>query len=196
MKSPEGTDATRLLERIERGDDEASAELLPLLYGELRRIASENMARERAAHTLQPTALVHEAWMRLLGNQVEGDSGPSFNGREHFLRTAAQVMRRVLVDHARARRADKRGGQDLGERVELDQICTRFEDQGTGLIELDDALVELAATDEQLARIVELRTFGGLTMPEVASTLGVSLATAERRAKVARLWLADALGRS
>ncbi len=191
------TQATRLLNRIQAGDEGATAELLPLLYDELKRIARENMARERGGHTLQPTALVHEAWLRLVGgNAANSDEGPGFNGREHFLKAAALVMRRVLVDHARARNSEKRGGGAQGhEVVELDEIVDRFESEGTDLVDLDDALTELARTDEELARIVELRTFAGLTMDEVAAALGVSKATAERRARVARVWLADALGR-
>ncbi|MEM9799721.1 MAG: ECF-type sigma factor [Planctomycetota bacterium] len=187
---PSETRATELLSRMESGDGEAASQLLPLLYDELRRIARENMARERIGHTLQPTALVHEAWVRLLG--AEGGA-KGFEGREHFLRAAAQVMRRVLVDHARARNAEKRGGGP-GNAVELDDVVERFEAQGTDLVELDDALSELDRVDSELARIVELRTFGGLTMDDVARSLGVSKATAERRARVARMWLARALG--
>lgn len=199
----EETQATRLLARLADGDESASEELMPLLYGELKRIAAENMAGERGGHTLQATALVHEAWLRLLGpgasaRDVGGHSSSAgFNSREHFLRTAAQVMRRVLVDHARGRNSQKRGEGHV-QRVEakdLDLIVQRFDDEGTNLVELGDALDELARTDEELARVVELRTFGGLTMDEVAAVIGVSKATAERRARVARMWLADALSR-
>lgn len=189
------TQATRLLHRIEAGDSVATAELLPLLYDELKRIARENMARERGGHTLQPTALVHEAWLRLLGGAGAPGTERGFQGREHFLKAAALVMRRVLVDHARARNSEKRAGGAHGRQiVELDEIVERFESDGTDLVDLDDALTELGRADEQLARIVELRTFAGLTMDEVAAALGVSKATAERRARVARMWLADALG--
>lgn len=182
-------DATELLARHAAGDERASAELLPVLYGELKRIARESMARERRGHTLQATALVHEAWVRLLGS----GTGGGFEGREHFLRTAAQVMRRVLVDHARARNAEKRGS-GRAHHVELDDVVERFEAQGTQLVELDDALKELMRVDEELARVVELRTFGGLTVSEVAAALDISKATAERRLRLARIWLARALG--
>ncbi|MEM9378593.1 MAG: ECF-type sigma factor [Planctomycetota bacterium] len=183
------TEAARLLARVEAGDGAAASELFPLLYDELRRIAGENMARERASHTLQPTALVHEAWVRLLSGQTDE---ASFQGREHFLRTAAQIMRRALVDHARARNTETRGGG--AHSVELDEVVERFATEGTDLVELDDALRELERTDAELARVVELRTFGGLSMEEVAGALGVSRATAERRARVARMWLARAMG--
>ncbi|MEM8713052.1 MAG: sigma-70 family RNA polymerase sigma factor [Planctomycetota bacterium] len=189
------TEATRILGRVQSGDPGAAAELLPLLYSELKRIARENMSRERASHTLQPTALVHEAWMRILGPASAGTSGadgPAFQGREHFLKTAAQVMRHVLVDHARARGADKRGGG--AQAIELDEVLDGFEAEGTNLVELDDALERLAVTDPDLAKIVELRTFGGLQMDEVAAALGVSKATAERRARSARVWLLSELG--
>ncbi|QDV07355.1 ECF sigma factor [Planctomycetes bacterium Poly30] len=197
------TDDTRaldLLTRVQNGDAGAAAELLPILYGELKRIARENMGRERVGHTLQPTALVHEAWMRILGpSSASGGSGnaPAFNGREHFLKTAAQVMRHVLVDHARARNADKRGGGATASgahSIELDEMLDGYESEGTDLVELDDALQELGRTDPDLAKVVELRTFGGLTMDEVAAAIGVSKATAERRARLARIWLANALG--
>ncbi len=188
--------ALDLLGRVQDGDASAASELLPILYSELKRIARENMGRERVGHTLQPTALVHEAWMRILkpaAGDDGGDRDAAFTGREHFLKTAAQIMRHVLVDHARARNSLKRGS---GARsVELDEVLDGYEAEGTDLVELDDALSALAETDPDLARIVELRTFGGLTMDEVAAALGVSKATAERRARTARVWLAKALGR-
>ena len=185
---PSRDEATRLLGLIGSGDVDAASELMPLLYGELKRIARENMSRERVGHTLQPTALVHEAWVRLLGPA----GTPAFVSREHFLRTASQVMRRVLVDHARGRNALKRGGGSA-QSIELDEVLDGYEAAGTDVVELDDALNELAKTDPELAKVVELRTFGGLTMDEVAAALGVSKATAERRARMARIWLADAL---
>ncbi len=188
------TRAFDLLGRVQEGDASAASELLPILYSELKRIARENMGRERVGHTLQPTALVHEAWMRILGPGDDGAKTAAFTGREHFLKTAAQVMRHVLVDHARARNSLKRGGGSA-QSIELDEVLDGYEAEGTDLVELDDALRTLAETDPDLARVVELRTFGGLTMDEVAAALGVSKATAERRARVARVWLAKALGR-
>lgn len=189
--------ARDLLTRVQDGDAAAASELLPILYGELKRIARENMGRERVGHTLQPTALVHEAWMRILGSPKADGDGREFNDRDHFLRTAAQVMRHVLVDHARARNAEKRGGGDIQSSayaIELNEVLDGYESEGTDLVELDDALEELAKSDPDLARVIELRTFGGLTMDEVAAALGVSKATAERRARLARIWLAKALG--
>ena len=185
--------ALDLLGRVQDGDASAASELLPILYSELKRIARENMGRERVGHTLQPTALVHEAWMRILGPGDGDDRAAAFAGREHFLKTAAQVMRHVLVDHARARNSLKRGSG--AHSVELDEVLDGYEAEGTDLVELDDALRALAETDPDLARVVELRTFGGLTMDEVAAALGVSKATAERRARMARIWLAKVLGR-
>ncbi|MDA1264295.1 MAG: sigma-70 family RNA polymerase sigma factor [Planctomycetota bacterium] len=175
--------ATRLLRRVEGGDLAASEELLALLYGELRGLAAQAMGRERVSHTLQPTALVHEAWMRLLG----AGAPTHFEGREHFVALAAKAMRRVLVDHARGRGAEKRGRD--WTPVPLDSVLAGFEERRLDLIAVDAALEKLGELDPELARLVELRFFAGLTIAETASLLGVSTPTVERHWRVARMWL-------
>ncbi len=159
---------------------------LDLLYDELRRVAGALMARERTAHTLQPTALVSEAWLRLAGSQGE------LNGKEHFLGLAARAMRRVLVDHARARGRLKRGG-DVDE-VPLDTALAWYEERRIDVLAVDEALERLRGIDPELVELVELRFFAGLTLDETAAALGNSVATVERGWKVARLWLARDLG--
>ncbi|MCB9897718.1 MAG: sigma-70 family RNA polymerase sigma factor [Planctomycetes bacterium] len=180
--------ATLLLRRLGEGDGTARDELVPLLYDELHRIARAHMAAERAGHTLQPTALVHEAWMRLfdLPDALAGD-------RQHFLSIAARVMRRVLVDHARARLTDKRGGDRT--RLPLDDALQLYEQHAVDVPALDEALQKLAQMDEELAKLVELRFFGGLTNAEAAQVLGLSLRSAERGWATARAWLKDVLER-
>ena len=146
------------------------------------------MQGERTGHTLQPTALVHEAFLRL----VPEGGAPQLEGRAHFLRVAARAMRRILVDHARARDADKRGG---GRRpVALDDVLEAFAERDLDVLELSDAVEKLGAVDPELARLVELRFFAGLTIAETAAALGVSTPTVERHWRVARLWLARELG--
>lgn len=174
--------ATLLLQRYGAGDRAAADALLPLLYEELRRIASAHLAHERAGHTLQPTALVHEAWLRLVD-----DPARDVSGRQHFLSLAARVMRRVLVDHARERGAQKRGGGST--RVTLDGAVALYETHELDLLALDEALAELSRVDERAVRIVELRFFAGLEMAEVARALELSLPTVERGWRMARLWL-------
>jgi RNA polymerase sigma factor (TIGR02999 family) len=183
MVSKPPTSATSLLQRMARGDDAAAHELLPLLYGELHELARRMMGAGAGRQTLQPTALVHEAWMKL----VDQDSSAAFEGRAHFLGLAAKAMRSVLVDHARKRGAQKRGGG--GARVPLDQVVELFEEHSSDLLALDDALTRLAEVDPELARIVELRFFGGLSVVETAGALGVGEATVVRGWRVARMWL-------
>ena len=154
------------------------------LYAELHRVAAALMARERTAHTLGPTALVSEAWLRLAGSEV--------NDRGHFLRLAARAMRHVLVDHARARGRTKRGGE--AARVPLDTALAWYEEQHLDVLAIDEALTRLAGVDGELVKLVELRFFAGLTLEETAAALEVSVATVERSWKVARLWLARDLG--
>ena len=179
-------EATLLLRRLSSGDADASGDLLHLLYRELKRIASRQMGAERGDHTLQPTALVHEAWMRLFEHE-----SPEWQGRGHFLRLASRAMRRVLVDHARSRAADKRGGG--AGRVALDDVLAEFEERRIDVLALDEALERLAKMDPQLARIVEARFFAGLTIEETASTLECGTATVERGWRVARMWLSSEL---
>ena len=177
---------TRLLEEARRGDAAAIDRLLPLLYSELHAIAARHMRGERPGHTLQPTALVHEAFLRLVGG-----TPATFDDRAHFLRAASQAMRRVLVDHARARNAAKRGG---ALRVTLDEGVAGADDGAVDLLVLDDALSRLAAAEPRWAQVVELRYFAGLEVPEVAEALGISTATVKRDWRFARAWLARALG--
>lgn len=158
----------------------------PAVYAELKRIADALMAGERADHTLEPTALVHEAYARLF---VEGV--PALEGRAHFLRLAARAMRHVLVDHARARGAGKRGGGEVLSA--LDHTVAALEREHVELLDLEEALTRLERMDEELARLVELRYFAGLTLPEIAEVEAVSVPTLERRWRVARAWLREAL---
>jgi RNA polymerase sigma factor (TIGR02999 family) len=181
----EPTDVDSLLARLRDGDRNAVDELLPILYAELRRIAAGYLQRERVGHTLQPTALVHEAYVGLLGQRdVEWQS------RAHFLGVAARTMRRILVDHARARHADKRGG---GARVNLDEGLAVANAPDVDLIALDAALRDLEALDPRLVRVVELRYFAGLTTREIAEVMGVSPATVDRERVTATAWLRNRL---
>ena len=174
---------TELLRAWGAGDSGASDELVPLLYTELRRQARLALRKERAGHTLQATALVHEAWLRL-----DGQHESRWESRNQFLAVAAQMMRRVLVDHARTRRALKRGGG--GTLVTLgDAAHAVAPNDQVDVIALDEALARLAILDPRKARLVELRYFAGLSIPEAATALGVSLATVGREWAVARMWL-------
>lgn len=175
------TDITRLLHRWRDGDSEALGELTPVLYDELRRIASGQLARERRNHTLQSTEIVHEAFVRLIGTDVP------WQDRAHFLAVAARTMRRLLVDHARTRGREKRGG-DLA-RVTLQPYDASAEPVSEEMLTLDHALSALAEQDERAASVVELHHFGGLTYDEVGEALGVSAATVKRDLRVARAWL-------
>lgn len=175
--------ATHLLGRVSQGDLAASDELLAVLYEELHRLARQNMSDERSNHTLQATALVGEAWIRL----VDGASSAAWESRAHFLRVAARAMRNVLIDHARSKQAKKRG--ERPQRVPLDAVLAHYEDRSLDVLALDQALGKLVRVDEDAAKIVELRFFAGLTIEETARVLGVSTPTVERRWRVARLWL-------
>lgn len=173
---------TQLLAEAGRGRREAWERLTPLIYDELHDLAEAAMRKERSCHTLQPTALVHEAFVRLAGQDQA-----RWNNRTHFYGAAAQTMRRILVDHARRRRAEKRGGGATCEP--LDAALISFEDRSTDLLDLDAALTRLAALDRQQARIVELRFFGGLTVEEAAELLGISVSSVERSWRTARAYL-------
>jgi len=174
---------TIMLEAAARGDRRVWDQLVPRIYDELHRIADSAMKHERRDHTLQPTALVHEAFVRLAGTDRS-----AWNNRAHFYGAAATAMRRILIEHARRRDALKRGGGE-GERVALDDLTASFDESGTDLLALDEALTRLAEFDPQQARVVELRFFGGMTVEQVAETMGVSPSTVERGWRVARAWL-------
>ena len=175
-------DLPRILKQAQEGHAGASEELAALLYGELREIARREMAAERVDHTLQPTALVHEAYLRLGGGET-----PSFENREHFFAAAATAIRRVLVDHARNRARERRGGNL--ERVPFDKVQPAAPIPSEGLLDLDEALVRLSVFDPVKARIVELRFFAGLKVEELARVLGASESTIRREWRAARAWL-------
>jgi RNA polymerase sigma factor (TIGR02999 family) len=181
------TDAiTRLLHRLSAGETSAESELLPLVYGELRALAAQHLRNERGGHTLSPTALVHEAWLRL-----SADAGFVPQDRRHFFAIAARRMRQALVDHARHRDAAKRGGPDR-EAVTLSALGAS-DGQGIDALALDQALTQLEALDARKSRVVELRYFAGLEMADIAELLGISRATAQRDWEVARTFLYEAL---
>jgi RNA polymerase sigma factor (TIGR02999 family) len=182
------TEVTRLLVRLRAGDRSALDALLPLVYAELRKVAAGYLRNERAGHTLQPTALVHEAYLHLAGlHSID------WQNRAHFVGVAARLMRRVLVDHARARRAAKREG--VLERVTLDEALAAGE-ADVDLIALDEALDRLESFDPRLCRVVELRYFGGLTNQEISEALGISTATVDRDRVAATAWLRKELSQS
>ena len=176
------SEATLLLDAIESGDAKASDQLLPLVYEELRRLAASKMANEAAGHTLQPTALVHEAWLRLVGDET-----PKFQNRAHFFVAAAEAMRRILIDRARQKRAARHGGGR--QRVELDQVELPFLGDDDQLLAVNDALDQLAAAHPLEAEVVKLRYFVGLTHDEAAAALGISVRTAKYYWTHARAWL-------
>ena len=176
-------EVTRILSAIEHGDSQEAGQLLPLVYDELRRLAARRLAREAPGQTLQATALVHEAYLRL----VDEEQARHWNSRGHFFAAAAEAMRRILVEAARRKQRIKRGGGR--RRVDLDEAGPILQPPHEDLIALDEALSRLAARDPMRAGLVKLRFFAGLTMPEVARALGISLATAERHWAFVRTWL-------
>jgi RNA polymerase sigma factor (TIGR02999 family) len=182
------SELTVLLGRLVQGDVAAGQTLLPVVTDELRAIAGGLLRRERADHTLQPTALVNEAWMRLFRS-----AGSAPEGRRHFFALAAKVMRQILVDHARSGKREKRGGGEAA--LPLDEALAAVAVERLDLLDLNSALEELAALDERQARVVELRFFGGLEAEEAADVLGVSLSTIEREWRAARAWLYQRLAR-
>src|SRR5262245_3227654 len=186
MSAPTNPDVPRWLAKSTEGDRAAAAELFEAVYVELRRLAGRYLRNERPGHTLQPTALVHEAYLRLVG----GDP-IDWQNRAQFFSIAAQVMRHILVDHARRHAADKRGANFV--RVPIDDLVDRAVERHIDLVALDGALRKLAAIDPALSQVVELRYFVGLTIAEVATLLGVADVTINRRWKAAKLWLHDAL---
>jgi|ERR1700733_1229873 len=182
--SPKTEDLTLLLTQMQHGDHRAGEKAIALVYSELHRIASRELRSERPGHLLQTTALVHEAYTRLIGSE-----GLEIHNRIHFFAVASQQMRRVLVDHARARSAHKRGGDAV--KVSIDEIQVGINPKNSDLIALDEALGALERVDPRAAQVVELRFFGGYTDQEVSEVVGVSLATIRRDWEFARSWLFD-----
>jgi RNA polymerase sigma factor (TIGR02999 family) len=180
-------DVTQLLKQLSSGNQDVLAELIPLVYDELRRLAAYHMRQERSNHTLQATALVHEAYLRLV-DQRHVD----WKNHSHFLGVAAHLMRRILLMHVRRRNAEKRGGSYA--RIALDEAVVFTCEQSADLIALDELLKELESLDPQQARIVELRFFGGLSVEETAELMGISPATVKRDWAMAKAWLARELG--
>ena len=181
------TEVTRILSAIEQGDPQAAEQLLPLVYDELRRLAAQRLAQEKPGQTLQATALVHEAYLRLL----DPERGQDWNSRGHFFAAAAEAMRRILVDNARRKRRPKHGGDQ--KRIPLDAIALPVEDRFHDLLALDEALTRFAGQEPLKAELVKLRYFAGLSVEEAAACLGISPITAKRYWAVARAWLYDAL---
>ena len=181
------SEVTRILSAIEQGDSHAAAQLLPLVYDELRKLAAQKLAQEKPGQTLQATALVHEAYLRLVGPA----DAARWDSRGHFFAAAAEAMRRILVDAARRKRTEKHGGHR--RRVALSDVPANPEVADERLLALDAALTRLAAEDPVAARVVELRHFAGLSIEDAAAALGLSRATAYRHWTYARAWLRDAL---
>jgi RNA polymerase sigma factor (TIGR02999 family) len=180
-------EVTRVLPAIEQGDPRAAEQLLPLVYDELRKLAAQKLAQEKSGQTLQATALVHEAYLRLL----DSDRAQDWNSRGHFFAAAAESMRRILVDNARRKRRPKHGGDQ--KRIPLDAIALSVEDRFHDLLALDEALTKFAGQEPLKAELVKLRYFAGLSFDEVAACLGISPVTAKRYWAIARAWLYDAL---
>jgi RNA polymerase sigma factor (TIGR02999 family) len=174
------TDVTRILSAIEQGNPHAAEQLLPLVYDELRKLAAARLAQEKPGQTLQATALVHEAYLRLVGDQ-------HFDDRGHFFAAAAEAMRRILLNRARDKKRLKRGSER--HRIDLDHIEIALDTKDEELIALDEALTQLASEDPKAARLVNLRFFAGLTLKDAAASLGLAQRTAERQWTYARAWL-------
>ena len=177
------SEITRLLKAAQQSDPQAAGQLLPPVYAELRKLAAARMANEAAGHTLQPTALVHEAWLRLAGN----DANVHFANRAHFFAAAAEAMRRILIEWARRKAAEKRGANR--KRIDLDKVEIAADADHDTLLLVNEALENLAREDASAAEIAKLRFFGGLTLEEAAQVLGVTSRTADRYWSFARVWL-------
>ena len=176
------SDVTRILERVQQGDSQAAEELLPLVYAELRKLAAARMANEQPGQTLQPTALVHEAWLRLVGNENQ-----QWNSQGHFFGAAAEAMRRILIDAARRKSRLRHGAG--AERLSIDQVEIATELPAERLLQVSEALNELSKEAPESAQVVKLRYFAGLTQQQVAETLGISLRSVERHWTWAKAWL-------
>jgi RNA polymerase sigma factor (TIGR02999 family) len=180
-------EVTRLLDQAQQGDPKASEQLMPLIYDALRKLANRQMAGEKADHTLEPTALVHEAYLRLVGDR-------HYESRGHFYLVASRVMRQILIDNARRRKSEKRGGKLA--RKELDLHLVAAKDDDFELLALDEVLAQLAQKYPRHAQLIELRFFGGMAIEEAAETLGISLSTAVRDWRFAKAWIYDAFKKS
>jgi RNA polymerase sigma factor (TIGR02999 family) len=180
--------ATSLLQTSLSGDADAARKLFPIVYAELRELAQRLMREQRGDHTLQPTALIHEAWVRLIEPSARGE----FENRQHFMQVAVTAMRNILVDHARRRGALKRGGDR--EKLAIDELVEPGEAQDEQVLAVDGAMAKLTREDPELARLVELRFFGGFSVEQTAEMLDLSTPTVVRRWRVARAWLARELG--
>ncbi len=174
-------EVTQLLHQVGEGDEDAVNQLMPLIYGELRALAGRHMRGERASHTLQATAVVNEAYMRLVGAKID------FKDRAHFFAVAARTMRRILVDHAKGRRRHKRGAGQAA--VSLEEALIIDPSSGHGISDLDEAMERLASFDRRKHDVIELHFFGGLTYDEIASALSISPATVHREVRMAKAWL-------
>jgi len=183
-------EVTRILNSLEQGDPHAAEKLLPLVYEELRKLAAARMANEAAGHTLQATALVHEAWLRLAGK----DAQVEFANRAHFFAAAAEAMRRILIDRARSKAAGKRGGG--WQRIDLDKVDIAADADDDTLLLVSEAVEKLAREEPKAAEIVKLRFFGGLTLEEAGQVLGVTDRTAKRYWAYARAWLFEEMRRT
>ncbi len=181
VSTPSSREITQLLSDWHKGDASALEELTPLVYQELRKLAQGYLRRERPGHTLQPTELINEAYLRLVKQDL-----PEWQNRRHFYGVAAQLMRQILVEHARSRSAGKRDG---GQKFSLDDALTFSDDKAAELVALDDALIALAKFDERKVRIIELRYFGGLSLEETAAALSLSVTTIGHEMRLARAWL-------
>lgn len=190
MQTPQSNQVTQLLLDWSHGDRAALDELMPLVYQELRKLAGSYLRSERPDHTLQPTALIHEAYLRMIGKNM-----PEWQSRAHFFGVAARLMRQILVEHARTRHAVKRGGDQ--QKISLDDAPQVFaQADAAELLALDDALTKLAAFDERRSRILEMRSFGGMSVEETALALGVSDTTVKREMRLAQAWIRRELGQT
>jgi RNA polymerase sigma factor (TIGR02999 family) len=184
------SEVTQILERVERGDGNAAAQLLPLVYEELRKLAAHKMAQEAPGHTLQPTALVHEAWLRLVGK----DNQATFQNRAHFFAAAAEAMRRILIETARRKHSQQRGGHL--KRTELDEDAVALDRPTEEVLAVNEALEKLANQDPAAADLVKLRYFAGMTLAQAAEALGLSARSADRVWAYARSWLSEEIERN
>ena len=176
------SDVTRILDRVQQGDSNAAEELLPLVYEELRKLAAVRMANEKLGQTLQPTALVHEAWLK-----IAGDGGEHFANRGHFFKAAASAMQHILIDIARRKQRLKHGGNLAGEKLHESRIAMSVPSEE--LLAVNDALSDLALEDPQAAKVVQMRYFVGMTVPEIAAALDLAPRTVDRHWAFARAWL-------